>query len=203
MAKLTPVQLSKRWSIRPQMIFNWVKQGCPSYQIGGKTYVDDKEVDEWREERKVVKQQKQKATAEKRSQQDKVGNEASTALGKFRPQRIKHLCPNCEEETEFLCDLMYVGEPIDNYIMAYCIKCRLSHRISKGEIPNEEMLGILLEGKSLWVPCYDEACPCEKREVVLPKFGATSTEPDPEDIKPYKPNSEDRASVQNDQKVLA
>jgi hypothetical protein len=201
MAKLTPVQLSKRWSIRPQMIFNWVRQGCPSYQIGGKTYVDDKEVDEWREERQVAKKQRQKATTEKRSQQDKVGREASDALGKFRPQRVKHLCPNCGKGTEFLCDLMYVGEPIDNYITAYCIECRLSHRISKGEISNEEMLGILLEGKSLWVPCYDPDCSCEKREVILPKF-ETSNEPDPEDVKPYKPNREDRASVLNDQKVL-
>lgn len=203
MAKVTPVQLSKTWNIRPQQIFNWVKQGCPSYQIGGKTYVDPSEVADWRDEREDNKKQKQKATAEKRSQQDKVGREASDALGKFRPQRIKHLCPNCKKETEYLCDLMYVGEPIDNYVMAYCIECRLNHRFTKGEIPNEDILDILLRGGSLWVPCYDEACPCEKREVILPKFEALSTGPDPEDVKPYKPNKEDKASVANDQKVVA
>jgi len=202
MAKLTPVQLSKRWNIRPQMIFNWVKQGCPSYQIGGKTYVDDKEVDEWREERATAKKQKQKVTAEKRSQQDKVGREASDALGKFRSQRIKPTCLNRAEVTEYLCDLLYVGEPIDNYVMAYCLKCRLNHRVSKGEIPNEEILAVLLEGKPLWVPCYESACPCEKREIVLPKF-EVPTGPDLEDVKPYKLNKEDRASVLNDQKVGA
>jgi hypothetical protein len=127
------------------------------------------------------------------------------ALRNFRPQKIKHFCSNCEGETEFLCDLMYTGEPGSNYVMAYCSKCRLSNRFSAGEIPNEELLGVLLKGESLFVPCYVKDCPCEKREIVLPTLVQLSEgsddEPDPEDVHPYELSKEDRETVRDDQRL--
>ena len=200
--KLTPVALSKKLEIRPQMIFNWIKQGCPSYKIGGKNYVDDKEVEEWLEQKAETKKERQTEAAQKRSQQDKIGREASEAMGKFRPQRIKHLCGNCEEETEFLCDLIYTGEPGSNYVHAYCSKCKLNNKYSQGEILNEELLDVLLEGKSLFVPCYQDDCPCEKRAVVLPVFTREGYS-NPKDIDPYQLSKEDKETVKSDQMLIA
>lgn len=150
---VTPVQLSKTWKIRPQMIFNWIKQGAPHEIIGGKKYVDPMKLQEWRDEREADKKERQKEAVNKRSQQDKIGHDSSEALRTFKPQRIKHYCDNCGGEQDFLCDVMFVGEEIDNYITAYCINCHTNHRMSQGGISNEIMRSYILEGKPLEVPC--------------------------------------------------
>ncbi len=151
--KVTPVQLSKTWDIRPQMIFNWIKQGAPHEVIGGKKYVDPMKLQDWRDEREANKQDRQKEAANKRNQQDKIGRDVADVLRTFKPQRIAHYCDNCDGEQEFLCDVMFVGEEIDNYITAYCINCRTNHRMSVGGVPNETMRAIIMDGVPIEVPC--------------------------------------------------
>ncbi len=150
---VTPVQLAKTWDMRPQMIFNWIKQGAPHEVIGGKKYVDPMKLQDWLDERKANKEERQKEAANKRNQQDKIGRDVAEVLRTFKPQRITHYCDNCDGEQEFLCDVMFVGEEIDNYITAYCINCRTNHRMSVGGVPNETMRAIIMDGVPIEVPC--------------------------------------------------
>lgn len=226
--KVTPVQLAKRLGIRPQQIFNWLKQGCPGHKIGGKNYVDPDEVSEWRDGREEQKATRQKEAAQKKDQSDKVGRDASEALGKFKPHKVEHWCPKCEKSTVFLCDLMFVGDPMDNYVTAYCTICRDS-RALQPNIPNEFMKEVLLEGLTLWVPCMGlgGSAGCQTHvghEHTLLKYEDGNLEfckecgftidheqekntlvrrgsalgADPKDVKPYVPDKEDRKTVMDD-----
>ncbi len=162
MPEITPVQYAHRNKMRPQMVYNWIKQGCPVNEIAGKKYVDPALVDEWLEEKDKRKAKRKVEAAEKREKDDRVGRDASEALLKFRPRKLEHYCVNCEKNTVFLCDLMFAGDPIDNYFTAYCSECRLNHRV-QNNIPNEVIRGVLLEDKPMWVACVVEKCDCGRQ----------------------------------------
>jgi hypothetical protein len=151
--QVTPVMLAKKWDIRPQMIFNWVKQGCPSYRSGGKTFVIESEVEAWRSSKDKERKEKKE-----RQQLTKGGitpeqRELIKLLGAFKAQRIKGMCENhSENEQVFIVDINYAStEWFGCYVSAWCFECGLNHRF-QDDVPEKIAEEILRGERELWVP---------------------------------------------------
>jgi len=149
---ITPVQYAKQRSIRPQMVYNWItRQGGPHEKLGGKFFVNAAKLDEWLDDRKVSRVERQERSKERRAR-GKFGlpPEVSIALQKFHSQHVQHYCYNCERETDHLCDLTYTGDPVENFRTSYCLECKGEHTM--GPLSNEDALAVLLHGAVLTVP---------------------------------------------------
>jgi hypothetical protein len=146
--KVTPVYLAKEMGIRPQMIFNWIKQGAPHYILGGKKFVTKKELMEWRDGKKEKREQKPETHDWYGAA---ISEELYSMLVNFKPHRIKSDCSNCEVEVEFVVDITYTDKVSENLVHAYCSQCGLNHRYQEN-IPNDVCLMVLKGEKELWFP---------------------------------------------------
>ncbi len=173
-----PVQLAKKLEIRPQMIFNWIKQGAPSYRVGGKTYVKEDQIEQWRKDREGVQRSRKALRKSKSGNLTDEEKEILALVTGFKPQTIEAPCDNCATEfehewvdgeeiltpipmmTQFRVDMTYTAEEWTNSVTAHCTKCTLNHRFMDG-IPNAILVLVLRGEHLLWLPdgtrSYNEA----------------------------------------------
>ncbi len=150
---ITPSTYAKEKSLRPQQVFNWIKQGAP-HEKRDKTYIDPVELEKWVAERTKAKAEK-KATAASGSSTGQGASYFEEIPQHYREllrsnkvnHRVTHFCFNCEVDMEFLSELFWNVDGF-HYLTSYCLSCHQNKRWL--DVEDEQVLMDLLDEKRSW-----------------------------------------------------
>lgn len=164
MTSMTPTTYAKKRDIRPQYVYNWIKQGAPSKLLGGKKYIDDGEMDKWVENRNAEKKEQKETRAQQAAAKEAIPEAyREKYYAATKGSRVVGLCSNCETDQEYIVDVMLGGD-MGSYIRGNCLGCGLNVRFEKVEV---QWVYDLLDEKVPWrIPLYNEE---EERAILVEK----------------------------------